>query len=266
MSDYQALHVTEMDRQQEVDPDRPAWGILTGIGIWIFSYMSQLLAFGVWFGIQLQVGGASLMSREELDEWFKSPQVIFASIISTAVAHILTLILCWAVVTRFGKQPFLPSLGWHWAGFSRSGKLLLVFGVVAGIYIINIGLVQVLPESETTRFSEMLKSSNSVRVAVALMAVLTAPIVEEMVYRGILYSPLKSRLGMSASVLIVTILFVLVHFHQYEGAWASLVGLSILSFVLTLIRAVTRSILPCVAIHLVFNFVGAIFIVRPVFQ
>jgi membrane protease YdiL (CAAX protease family) len=266
MGDYQAIQVTEMDRLREIDPDYPSWGILTGIGIWLFSYMSQLMVFGIWFVIQLQLGGASLLTKEELEEWFKTPQVIFASIISTAVAHVITLIFCWAIVTGFGKRPFLSSLGWDWGGFSRSGRFFLVFGVVAAIYVVNIGLVQVLPESETTRFSELLKSSNSVRVVVALMAVVTAPIVEEVVYRGMLYSPLKSRLGMSTSVMIVTILFVLVHFHQYEGAWASLAGLSILSFVLTLIRAVTRSILPCVAIHTVFNLVGATFILRPVLQ
>ncbi|HWP44922.1 MAG TPA: CPBP family intramembrane glutamic endopeptidase, partial [Blastocatellia bacterium] len=160
----------------------------------------------------------------------------------------------------------LESLGWHWSGLSRSGRLLLVFGVVGAVYIVNIALVQILPEAEETTFSQMLKSSNAVRIMVASMAVLTAPIVEEVVYRGMLYSPLRSRFGISSSVLIVTTLFALVHFPQYRGAWASLTGLAILSFALTLIRAMTRSILPCVAIHFVFNFVGSVFILRPVLE
>ncbi|HET9528897.1 MAG TPA: type II CAAX endopeptidase family protein [Blastocatellia bacterium] len=266
MSDYPALDVTEVATPPAYDPDHPSWGIMTGIGVWIFSYLVPLLAINVWFVIQRRSGAALPTTREEIEAWIMTPGVVLTSVIATAVSHILTLALCWVVVTRLGSRPFLASLGWHWGGLSRSGRYLLIFGVVAAVYIINVVLVQFLPESETTKFGEMLKSSHTVRILVACMAVLTAPIVEETVYRGMLYSPLRNRLGRSAAVMIVTILFVLVHFDQYSGAWASLAGLTILSFVLTLVRAVTQSLLPCVAIHLVFNFVGSIFILQPVLQ
>jgi membrane protease YdiL (CAAX protease family) len=266
MSDYQELEVTELDRPATIDPDHPSWGIPTGTIVWLFSYLAPLLAFNIWFIVKSQREGKMPVTSEEIEAMIFTPQVVLASIIATGVAHILTLILCWMIITHFGRRPFLQSLGWGWAGLSRSGRFGLVFGVVAAVYIFNIALVQIIPESETTMFSEMLKSSNTVRIIVACMAVLTAPLVEEIVYRGMLYSPLRSRLGMAPAILIVTILFVMVHIYQYAGAWASLAGLTILSFVLTLVRAATRSILPCIAIHLVFNFVGSVFILRPVLQ
>ncbi|HSE97997.1 MAG TPA: type II CAAX endopeptidase family protein [Blastocatellia bacterium] len=267
ISEYTAFQVEEVQQQPApIDPDRPSWGIMPAIGVWLFSHLSPVPFILIWVLILQQRGAVMPRTVEEVEAGSMAPEMVLGSVIATAIGHILTLALCWAVVTRFGSRPFLASLGWHWHGLSRSSRFFFVFGVVAIMFMINIALVQVLPEAEKTAFSEMLKSSNTVRIVVAAMAVLTAPLVEEMVYRGMLYSPLRSRIGMSGSVMIVTVLFALVHIPQYSGAWASLVGLTILSFVLTIIRATTRSILPCVAIHLVFNFVGSIFILRPVLQ
>jgi hypothetical protein len=104
----------------------------------------------------------------------------------------------------------------------------------------------------------MLKASNAVRYVVAFLAVFTAPLAEELVYRSLLYSPLKRALGTIGAVAIATYLFAMVHVLQYWGAWGSLTCLLILSLFLTMIRAATKSLLPCVAIHTLFNTIGAI--------
>jgi membrane protease YdiL (CAAX protease family) len=135
-----------------------------------------------------------------------------------------------------------------------------VSGVIVGIFALQFVLRLVLPESETTPFETLLRSSALVRILIAVMAVLSAPIVEEVVFRGVLYSGLRSKIGTVATTATVTLLFGAVHYQQYEGAWASLLGLLALSFVLTLIRAVTRSLLPCFVVHLIYNLIGATFI------
>jgi CAAX protease family protein len=247
------------------DPDRPHWGPLTGVGVWLFSYIFPGFIITAWFLIDRSLGNFP-STPEEIQEYILTPRVVLTSIIATAITHILTLGLCWLVITGGGRRPFLASLGWHWGGLSRSARFYLVFGVVVGMHALNIALIRILPEAETTPFSEMLKSSNAVRIAVAALAVLTAPIVEEMVYRGILYSSLRKRISATASVTLVTALFVIVHFAQYKGAWASLAGLTILSLVLTLIRAITKSIRPCVWIHLVYNAVGSAAILQGAFK
>ena len=61
---------------------------------------------------------------------------------------------------------------------------------------------------------------------------------------------------------LVAAMFTVVHIPQYSGAWASITGLFLLSFVLTFIRAKTKSILPSFVIHLVFNAVGVYEILR----
>lgn len=247
-----------------IDPDHPHWGPLAGIGVWLLSYLSPFVLLTGWLIFEQLLGLSAPLSREGLKDWITTPRAILISLFITLAGHLLILGICWALVTRSGRQPFLATLGWNWGGLSASGRFYLVFGVVAGIFVLRIVLRFVLPENEATPFDMMLKSSPLVKILIALMAVLTAPIAEEVVYRGVLYSGLRAKIGATASIIAVTLLFTVVHYEQYQGAWASIGGLLALSFALTVIRAVTRSLLPCVVIHLTYNLIGAVLILQSI--
>ena len=237
------------------DPDRPRWGPLTGIVVWIASVAAiivlPLIAVIAWYLIQ-SVRGAplpSLGSRDAFLDWLKSPTLLLVQVLSTIVAHATTIALCWGAVTSLGKRRFTTSLGWDWAGHSLWYWIGFSGCVLFGLLIASRLLSRVLPESEQNAFSELLKSSQQVRIAVAVLATFTAPIVEETVYRGVLFSSLRKYLRATPTVLIVTLMFVGVHVLQYWGAWVSIAGLTLLSLTLTIVRARSKSILPCVVIH-----------------
>ncbi len=242
-----------------LDPDNPHWGPVSGIGVWVASVAAiiviPIIAVIAWYVIQSARGAAhpNLGVPEELLEWLKSPNLLLVQVLSTIVAHGVTIAICWAVVTRFGKRPFWNSLGWNWAGRSVWYWLAFSACIIVGLLIASQLLSRVLPQSEENSFSELLKSSKQVRIAIAVLATLTAPLVEETVYRGILYSGLRRSFGLNATVVLVTLMFAGVHVLQYLGAWVSIAGLTLLSFALTVIRARTKSILPCVAIHTINN-------------
>ena len=98
----------------------------------------------------------------------------------------------------------------------------------------------------------------AIRIMVAALAVVTAPLIEEIVYRGMIYSSVEGLMGKSAAVTFVTLLFALVHAPQYWGSAAALTAILSLSLVLTLLRAWTGKLLPCVATHLVYNAIQAV--------
>ena len=52
-------------------------------------------------------------------------------------------------------------------------------------------------------------------MATAILAVATGPLVEELLYRGLLYAALQKALGMLWAVTIVSGLFAAVHVFQY---------------------------------------------------
>jgi membrane protease YdiL (CAAX protease family) len=243
----------------ENDPDRPSWGPVGGVAVWILSVgaiiVIPVIAVIIWYLIQSARGSyvPNLVNRDEMLEWLKSPNLLLVQVLSTIVAHALTIFFCWAVVTKLGKRPFWQSLGWSWAGRSVWYWLVYSAVIIVALILITQLLSRVLPQSEENSFSELLRSSTRVRIAIAVLATFTAPLVEEAVYRGILFSAFRRSLGLIGTVVLVTVMFAGVHVLQYIGAWVSIAGLTLLSLSLTLIRARTKSILPCVLIHTVNN-------------
>ena len=240
-----------------LDPDHPRWGIWTGIGTWLFS-VAALIVAGVALLIPLM-----LIERPQPGDtaWATSPHVMIATVYSTLLAHAITVLFCWAVVTHLRKQPFFASLGWNWAGHSPLYWLGVAVLIFVGILLANKFIFyRFLPEKKTP-FDDLLQSGLHVRIALALLASFSAPLVEEIVYRGVLFGGIRKRFSAVTTIIIVTLLFVGVHVPQYWGAWASIAGLLLLSVVLTIVRATSKTLLPCIVIHFINNAVASLVIV-----
>ena len=182
---------------------------------------------------------------------------IFFNILGVIPAHIITFAIAWAVVTRFGKLPFWQTLGWSWHPhfrFWRSVGVAIALLLVAVFVLSRFG-------GETTEMEKIIMSSRLNALTTAFLATFTAPLVEEVIYRGVLYSALQRVIGVGGAVFIVMSLFALVHGPQYWPNFGVLFTILLLSFSLTLIRARTQRLLPCFVIHLVFNGVQSVFII-----
>ena len=257
--------LTPVVQAPALDPDRPRWGVWTGIGVLVFSVAALLVAqvavVMVLLVIDKQRGVLPpVINGEALRAWAMSSHVVTASVYSTIPAHLLTILFCWAVVTRLRRQPFFASLGWNWAGHSPLYWLGMALLIFIGIFIANIIFSHILPQKKTP-FDDLLQSGLQVRIAIALLASFSAPLVEEIVYRGVLFGGLRKRFSAVTTVIVVTLLFAGIHVPQYWGAWASIAGLMLLSLVLTVVRATSKTLLPCIVIHFINNAVASLIIV-----
>jgi membrane protease YdiL (CAAX protease family) len=88
----------------------------------------------------------------------------------------------------------------------------------------------------------------------AAFAVLVAPIMEEIVFRGFLFPGLARWLGAVPSILITASAFTLLHGSQLGYSWAPLLLIFVVGMVLTVTRVVTKSVATCVIIHMAYNF------------
>jgi membrane protease YdiL (CAAX protease family) len=111
-----------------------------------------------------------------------------------------------------------------------------------------------------TPLEQIINSSPATRYTVAFLATLTAPFIEEFIFRGILYSALQRLLGSVIAVIIVVALFTVVHIPQYRTNYGVIAAIGLLSLSLTLIRAVSGRLLPCYIVHLVFNGIQSVII------
>jgi membrane protease YdiL (CAAX protease family) len=169
-------------------PDNPPWGVLAGVGVALgmFALMLVLqLVFTVPYVFQRVRSGMTVAQAGEVLQ--RDPTYILLAVLSMLPAHLLTLLLAWAVVAGFGKRPFFASLGWSWS--PRYGRTELLFLLGAGAVMFAAGqLLGAAFGSEETTLTRILASSAAARYAVAAFATLTAPLVEEVVFRGVLYS------------------------------------------------------------------------------
>jgi membrane protease YdiL (CAAX protease family) len=98
-------------------------------------------------------------------------------------------------------------------------------------------------------------------VATALVAVATAPLIEELLYRGLLYRAIEKAAGIGVAIGVVSLLFAGVHVFQYRNNLAVITVITLLSITLTVTRALTGKVLPAFIMHLVFNGIQSVLIV-----
>lgn len=184
--------------------------------------------------------------------------LIFLSIIGILPTHLLTLGLIWMYVTRIGRRPFstMPGFGWpkNMSPWVTTGLAILLAFV---LLVIGWAVTQVLGGNKT-QLDLLVESSLPSRFATVFVAVFTAPLVEELIYRGVLYGALERAAGVGIAIVVVSLLFAGVHVFQYSNNLGVITVITLLSFTLTCARAYSGSILPPFIIHLVFNGIQAL--------
>jgi membrane protease YdiL (CAAX protease family) len=230
-------------------PNNPPWNTPAAIGTWIASVVFILIFPNLFLLPYLSAKSVHFSDSAKLLEFLLSdPTAIIINVLAIIPAHALTIAVAWMVVTRFRKFSFRETLGWNGGSLAWWYYPALLIGFFAVGWLIG----NYFPDQEND-LSRILKSSRTAVYLVAFLATFTAPIVEEVIYRGVLYSALQRTFGMSFAVVLVTFLFALVHVPQYWPSYSTIFLLTLLSLTLTLIRARTGNLLPCIIFHFIFN-------------
>jgi membrane protease YdiL (CAAX protease family) len=220
----------------------PPWGWLTAIGLPVAHLVLQ---------IALTVGGSGMLL---LALWATSrlnPDSVAASANNGvfigglgALGGLGTLALIYAVVTRLRKRPFRVTIGLT----GRNTMWRAAFGAVllGGLMdLVTLALRKpIVPEVLRPLFT----GAASV-AAMIMFAVIVTPLVEELLFRGVLFPVAARSLGATGGVLLVSGLFGFAHVVTY-GLDAYLIAQTLMAgLYLTWLRSRTGSLVPCVAAH-----------------
>jgi membrane protease YdiL (CAAX protease family) len=171
-------------------------------------------------------------------------------------AHLFTILLAWLVVTNGRKYSFRKTLGWQ-----RGGVVWWHYVLILKVFAVLAGIVTAIYPEQGNDLLRILHSSRSAVYIVALVATITAPLVEEVIYRGVLYSAFQRTLGVGVAFVVATFLFALVHVPQYYPSYSTIFLLGLLSVTLTLVRVISGNLLPCIILHTVFNGLQSILLI-----
>lgn len=254
---YSNLPIPETPTNTAPSPDNPPWQSWEAIGVWIASVLFIVTIPALFLLPYLALNGVELTNSEALVEFAKTdPMSIVVQIIAIIPAHLLTIALAWLVVTRRNRFSFKEMIGLGSGGFAWWQYIV----VLVGFGLIAVAVGSLIPEQENDLI-RILKSSRTAVYIVAIVATVTAPLVEELVYRGVLYSAFQRSMGAASAFLLVTLLFALVHVPQYWPSFSTIILLTLLSLILTAIRVKTGNLLPCVIFHTLFNGLQSVFLI-----
>ena len=96
-------------------------------------------------------------------------------------------------------------------------------------------------------------ASWNLRLPLAIVIVTVGPLVEELMFRGVLLSALMDRLSTGVSVAICAVLFGVVHLAGLDFKWYALPNLILLAAALCWLRLKSASLWPAVIAHGVYN-------------
>jgi membrane protease YdiL (CAAX protease family) len=246
----------EEPRPPAHDPDNPPWGLPGALGVLVLSFLLMvvlqvlfLVPYALRRGVRLDA--LPLFALNDAG-------AIFIQIASIIPAHLLTLGAAWLLVTRVGRYPFMKMLGLD--GWGKGFTFWRCAGLAVLLYAAGLSILHYSAPVDNA-LERLIQSSRGAALATAFAATFTAPLVEELVFRGLLYSALRRLVGVAWAVAVVFLLFALIHVPQYWPSYGVIVTILLLSFTLTLTRARTGRLLPCFVIHLIFNGVQSVIIV-----
>lgn len=236
------------------DPDNPPWSLLQAFLVWLASVV-LLLVPQICALIYVVYHYKGVIPPKEVLFADKTFFIILVSVL--APVHVLTLGLIWAVATLRGRVSAKRVLGWSWPanfGVVKSVALAIFLFMIAMFISYRFG-------GQDTDIERLLQSSRAAALITAVLAATTAPLVEETIYRGLLYSALQRVIGPLFAVIVVGSIFGGLHVLQYWPNFGAISAVTFLGVVLTIVRARTGRLLPCFVIHLVFNGIQSLIIV-----
>jgi membrane protease YdiL (CAAX protease family) len=172
------------------------------------------------------------------------------AIVSEFLAYIVIALFMIMFIEGKYHVRFWQAIRWNWPRTKWQPWKLLGIGAIM-LFALNI-LEHFLPMPKSVPFDQFFTPPFNAYLTSAF-AVTLGPLMEELFFRGFLYPVLARRMGAVWGVFFTALPFGLVHAFQYGNAWAAVLVIFIVGVVLTVVRAVTKSVGASFLVHVGYN-------------
>ena len=170
-------------------------------------------------------------------------------------SHLLSWFGVYLLVVRWHRASFIKELRLEKLVW-RQVMLALLGG--AGLQLLSVTLLWLFPPPPdyVPPMRDFLLLGGWAVALLFLFAVVMAPLLEEVMFRGLLFPALRRSFGFPVSAAVVTLLFTGMHAGQTGAYWPPLVGIAACGWFLARWRERADSLWPPIAFHSTFNFVA----------
>lgn len=146
-----------------------------------------------------------------------------------------------------GLSPRFPDLGW--------GPVIWLAAIVSQGAIVAVVTALGLPFSGNTEGMSEIRADRTYVVSIVVTAVIAAPIVEEMVFRGVVLRGLRSRLPIGLAIVLQGVLFGSAHVDPVRGTGnlGLVLVLSVVGIVFGTASVLLGRLGPSIVAHALFN-------------
>jgi len=219
------------------DPPWNGWDVLAivlvgAVAFFVFAFLAVRMTSGATF--QEKTKGFVAMPERGLGV--------------QALAELVMLGCMYLVVAgRMGGKRFWQTVRWNWP--VKVGLYVLI-----GLLMQAVALVaeRFLPLPTNTPFEVVLRRPYSL-IAIAIFSVTLGPLIEELLFRGFLYSLLRKHFGVLTAIIGTALPFGLVHLAQYGYSWASGLLIFMVGVVLATVREKANSLAAGFLVHVAYN-------------
>ncbi len=225
-----------------VEPRFPAWSgwdllailVFTTVAIFVFSLVAVFLART--FPAYRSMSFADLAMNARV--------VVGAQ----AAAYPVVLLFIFLLVRTRSHQSFGKAIEWNWPGIFAPGFLL--GGAVLAIVIES--LSRYLPIPKSLPMDNYFRDATSAYM-MAAFGITLAPLLEELLFRGLLYPLLRRWFGLIAAVVLTAMAFASIHGAQLGYAWAPVLSIFVVGVVFTVVRVRMKSVAASFLMHCGYN-------------
>jgi membrane protease YdiL (CAAX protease family) len=184
------------------------------------------------------------LSGQMFDEWAMYDVVVSKSMEISLLSDLLTLGSVAALFALRRKRPDREV----WLRPAAKTVVLWGMGLAFCLYWLVSLVLGALPESWTQSYAEASSSVEQTGVLAVLATAIVAPVVEEVVFRGLIFTRLRAVCPGWVAVVVSAAIFGACHGELIWFCYAFVLGL-----IFALMTEKTGSILPGMVMHLVFN-------------
>ena len=225
-------------------------GAGAAIGYFVLYFVINLLVIfigGIYFGIKEGLRGIQAPGLSKA-----LPQIIETLLYDNAmllniIAAAISLFVFWLIIL-LSKKSLKERLDLNYVSFNSIWPVLIL-GVTTNIFISYFIKFLPIPQTLVQEYDKAVSVlGDEITLVQVISVVVVAPVLEEVLYRGLIMKSLQRGMPAVIALIIQALLFGLMHGQLLWICYATFLGI-----LLAVIKLRYQSLYPCILLHLSFN-------------
>lgn len=236
--------------------------VIMGLFIGVQFVTAIVMMFGMAISYALEAPGNVKYVTQMLMQSIQEPEFLTnLTVIATAVSAVIAVFFYWLL---WGRKRTAQDKQYFREKVLRGENFSMISVAVVGLYFLAIlisNIIEIVSPDTMEEYNEMMDMALGGNIFMVMAAtIILAPISEECIMRGMIFRNLQKYFSVPIAIVIQAVMFGIFHMNWVQGLYVLPVGLA-----LGFVAAKSKSVLPCIYMHMCYNFMSIVLAILPEF-